>query len=499
MSALLQSPVPFDEPEFDRLLSALVDDTLTPHDRTRLEAVLLVSAVARRRYLEFMQTEFFLVSEAGFGEIASVAPTTAKHEDLEARDRRWVLPAIGASLAVATVFAVTAWQFTSTRMPGQRTAAPAASISAEHDAEWKADRPIQRGAPLPAGPVRLVAGSAQVIFSSGALVAIHAPSTIEILGPSRMFLRSGRVTPYVPPSAKGFTIVSPSGEIVDFGTEFSVGVGHDGKTDVFVINGDVGITGGHTPGASPLHLTQGFAGELAAGTRSPAVTLRPLVIDHFDKGTSLLRRRDWEPTQKSFIRDGKLWLPIDGRPDRRVPTAHTILENDFSQIAGRRSVISFNARLPDNGHIHFGRWVALVIDDGTHDPPHAAESHADLAVMLSPHWKVGMMAAGKRVIGLPREAYRRMEDASGPFQVVLTIDDTPAARAGHGQALVTLMVNGLEFTRHCPLHVPDHPRISLHTHVRPNEGGFGYALIDDLSISIEGTSPREIHGAASIP
>lgn len=481
----LPSP-PIDEQELERMFSALVDGMLSQEDRARLEEVLMADAAARRRYLEFMQVEFLLTSEVGFGEVTADADAIPEHCSLSDGGRRgglrWPRFLGGAAAALLVALAAWAWRADGPRaLFGER---PAARITAVQDAEWEAAEPPVEGKPVAPGPVRLVRGSAQITFASGAVVAIHAPASVEVLGGNRMFLRSGRVTPYVPPSAKGFTVVSPSGEVVDFGTEFSIDVGDDGKTDVFVIDGEVAVAGGHGQPAKPMHLTQGFASQFASTERRPEVTLRPLVIDHFDGAHGPLLRRDFEASHPSFIRGGKLWLPIDGRPNRHMPTVHTVLDHDFSSMAGRRSVISFKATLPNVGTAHYGRWVALVIDDQDGDPPHAAESDANLGVMLSPFWKVGMRVGGNAVVGLPSSAFRRSEEAVGPFQVVMTIDDTPAAHAAHGTAVVTTMVNGLEFIRNYPFQLPAQPRLSLHTHVRPREGGSGFAVIDDFSVSV---------------
>jgi hypothetical protein len=479
-------PRPIDEQELDRMFSALVDGMLSHEDRARLEVLLMADAAARRRYLEFMQTEFLLASEIGFGEASADAAAIARHCPMSVGSRRggawW--PRFFGGAAAALLVALAAWVWRAdgpSRLSGAR---PSARITAVHDAEWDAAEPPVQDKPVAPGPVRLIRGSAQITFASGAVVAIHAPASVEVLGGNRMFLRSGRVTPYVPPSAKGFTVVSPSGEVVDFGTEFSIGVGDDGKTDVFVIDGEVAVAGGHGAAVKPMHLTQGFASQFATTERQPEVTLRPLVIDHFDGERGPLLRQDFEASHPSFVRDCKLWLPIDGRPNRQVSTVHTVLDHDFSSMSGRRSVISFKAMLPDIGTAHFGRWVALVIDDQDGDPPNAAESDANLGVMLSPFWKVGMRVGGKGVVGLPSSAFRRSEEAVGPFQVVMTIDDTPAAHVEHGTAVVTTMVNGLEFIRNYPFHLPEQPRLSLHTHVRAREGGSGFAIIDDFSVSV---------------
>lgn len=484
--------LPLDEQDLERMLSALVDGILSQEDRARLEDRLMAEAAARRRYLEFMQTEFLLASEIGFGEAAQRTQDCPQESVNASCVRqgvaRWAWPFIGAAAATVVGFAV--WQWSGKGLGpdmwlGGPVHAPAAArITAEHDATWEAEWLPEMGQPLAPGLVRLLRGSAQVTFASGAVVSIHAPTAMEVLGANRMFLRSGRITPFVPPSAKGFTVVSPSGEVVDFGTEFTVGVGADGKTDVFVIGGEVGVTGGHGESHQPVQFTQGYATQFSlAEQRPPAVTLRPLVVEHFDLSNGPLRRRDFDPGLASRVHEGHLWLPIDGRPHRRVPIGRTVLENDFTAIVGRRSVVSFKASLPNVGTAFQGRWVGLVIDDGEGEPQEPHHAGVALALLMSPLWEAGLVVNGMHHAA-PR-FFARNEDRVGPYQAVVTIDDSPAAHEAHGSGVVTVMINGLEVVRETPLRLPARPRFTLETYVRPREGGAGYALVDDFSVSLD--------------
>jgi hypothetical protein len=482
---------PADE-DLDRMLSALVDGLLSAEDRIRLEQRLAADPAARSRYLEFMQIEFLLAAEIGFGVVAGDGPRSegANRGD-DGRGSRRKRPGLRGGAAAALLIGAAAWALAGWWRADRAVPPPMARITAVQAAVWGGPRQPGIGDPL-AGPLGLLEGTAQVTFASGAVVSIHAPARVEVLGANRLFLRSGRVTPYVPPAAKGFTVVSPSGEVVDFGTEFSIDVGVDGGTDVFVIDGEVAVAGGHGPAVTPLHMTQGFASRFAVGGPDPAVTLRPLVIDHFDSAAGPLVRQDCDTDRPSVVRDGRLLLPIDGRPGRESSMVHTVLGNDFSLLAGRSSVISYKATLPDTGAVHVGRWVALVIDDGAEPlPPAAPSPRARFGIMVSPLWQVGVRIAGQQPLRRASvKVFSRAKDRVGPYQVVVTIDDSPAARAAHGRAVVTAMVNGLEILRDEPFDLPPSPRLSLHTWVRPEEGGLGQALIDDFSVSI---------GAAAVP
>ena len=52
-------------------------------------------------------------------------------------------------------------------------------------------------------------------------------------------LLQGRLTVKVPEEAIGFTVQTPSGDVVDLGTEFAVDVGKKGATELYVLDGTV--------------------------------------------------------------------------------------------------------------------------------------------------------------------------------------------------------------------------------------------------------------------
>ena len=70
-------------------------------------------------------------------------------------------------------------------------------------------------------------------------MVIEAPATFEFSSSQQLLLRHGRVAAEVPPTAKGFTVVTPTGEAVDLGTMFGVDVAKSGASEVHVFKGEV--------------------------------------------------------------------------------------------------------------------------------------------------------------------------------------------------------------------------------------------------------------------
>ena len=301
-----------------------MDGVLSAEGQADLEHRLLADSAARDAFRGFMRAESILAWELAGG-IASVAPSQPE----PVRASRFALPrhmpmTVAAGLLAALVIVALPTWMLSRREPARqviRVVMPAgeqvATLTDDENARWDGEPFDGQGNHVASGPLRLAEGSAQITFASGAIVAVHAPTEIEILSADRVFLRSGQITPYVPPSAHGFTVVSPSGEIIDLGTEFTVGVDATGRTDVFVIDGEVDVASGHTRAHhdAPLRMTQGFGSRLAAAEPTPVRTQQPLVIDHFGGGESEpLRWIDHDEGYASEVRDGAFWIPIAAPP-----------------------------------------------------------------------------------------------------------------------------------------------------------------------------------------
>jgi hypothetical protein len=167
---------------------------------------------------------------------------------------------------------------------------------------------------------------------------------------------------------------------------------------------------------------------------------------------------------------------------RKEPFVRSVLDHDWSALAGRRSTISFKVTLPEEGSNESQRWLALVVDEGTGELPRAFDSSASCAVLISPDWQVGF-----RVDGEPASqgyVFARGEPAVGPFQVVVTIDDTPQGHAMHGGTVCTVMVNGKEIATERRFDLAPRPRLQLQTFAEPREGTQAFAVVDDFSVSV---------------
>ncbi|MCX6854616.1 MAG: FecR domain-containing protein [Verrucomicrobia bacterium] len=98
---------------------------------------------------------------------------------------------------------------------------------------------LSNGAMLKGETHSLKGGSVELITSRGARIVIEAPAEFRFESAQRLRMMSGRLSAEVPPAAKGFTVVTPSGDAVDLGTRFGVDVPSNGAAEVHVFQGEV--------------------------------------------------------------------------------------------------------------------------------------------------------------------------------------------------------------------------------------------------------------------
>jgi hypothetical protein len=115
-----------------------------------------------------------------------------------------------------------------------------ATLSEMRDCRWDdAEEPLVSGHLFTLGSaLHLLTGVAQITFESGATSIIEGPAQLTLCSNS-IELNRGRVSAVVPKSASGFSVLTPSSEVIDLGTEFGVSVEDNGTSEVHVFSGEV--------------------------------------------------------------------------------------------------------------------------------------------------------------------------------------------------------------------------------------------------------------------
>ncbi len=122
-----------------------------------------------------------------------------------------------------------------------RASSGAARVTGVVNCEWpEGVTPLKFGDALALGDrLRLNKGLVQLTFDMGAKVVIEGPSDFVVASANSATLDAGRIAAVVPKSGRGYTILTPTAEVVDLGTEFGVTVNDQGASEVHVFEGDV--------------------------------------------------------------------------------------------------------------------------------------------------------------------------------------------------------------------------------------------------------------------
>lgn len=269
--------------ELFELCEALCRDELSADQQDRLQALVKADAELRTAYVRYLHMHVCLrrAFEGNGGVTMPVCPPVEPEAADEphvvsveaARPRFMALRMLAAaSVLLAVGLGIsTLWVHRAAReVVTPRPATPAApdcvaTLTNAVGCAWGLpERPL-KGTPLRAGRVELNAGMAEFTFADQTVVLVEAPAVIELVGPSRAYLHSGRVVAKVPHPATGFVIETARASVLDLGTEFGVGVGDSGDTLVQVFEGRVVADFKSTGGVAQRRLDAGQTVHVGGG------------------------------------------------------------------------------------------------------------------------------------------------------------------------------------------------------------------------------------------
>ena len=245
--------------ELEHLIARHLDGRAAEAETAILSRELEASEDSRRFYLRLARLHAALGSDEVAAETAPALPAPAS------RPQAWPWLPFAASFAGITAAALLAWTgLQPTSSPGEPAAV--AQFGALHDVRWVApNTQFSPGDRLrPGQRVELSAGSAGVIFASGAEVTLLGPCIFEVTSANGGFLTLGQLKAVAAtPNSKGFTVRTRTARVVDIGTEFVAAAAADGQSRIDVTSGEVHV---HLDGASAPHrLHTGEALSVEAG------------------------------------------------------------------------------------------------------------------------------------------------------------------------------------------------------------------------------------------
>ncbi len=209
-----------------RRLQEYVDGTASKEDVERLNSRLRHDAGARRDLMELLNLDSALAAISESGEYEAAAEPATETEIQRPPARRFATAAVAVACAAMVLFSCGLWWHSSSHV--WATVQNGIGVTE-----------LQSGTALRAETHQIAAGIIQLVTSRGVHIVIEAPAEFRFETAQRLKITRGRLSAEVPPAAKGFTVVTPSGDVVDLGTRFGVDVPSAGAAEIHVFQGEV--------------------------------------------------------------------------------------------------------------------------------------------------------------------------------------------------------------------------------------------------------------------
>ena len=266
------------EDHLKSLISAMLDESISTEQSQELDSLLQESADAREIYRRYIDLHFTLnetvesKDELKFS-IDLPQPENFPEAYRSVRHKLIFFQTIAAILAIT--FIVTLFNETPVNktiqlvsaQPNKSVIATLVNISA--DIEW-VSKAHETGDELTVQSLIISQGEITLLYKHGAEIKLEGPAhyTLESLEMAKM--QYGQLAAKVPEAAQGFTIKAHKAAIVDLGTEFALNVSPQGKSQVYVYDGEVSSSllgeDGHTLLNSSLFRHDGIEIDSKAGS-----------------------------------------------------------------------------------------------------------------------------------------------------------------------------------------------------------------------------------------
>ncbi|MEY2599895.1 MAG: hypothetical protein RLZZ142_2154 [Verrucomicrobiota bacterium] len=213
----------------EELLGRYLAGGCTDAEVHALQEALKQDAALRHKYLDYLNLDLALETRVDMTEQPAPARRSASADSAQ-RVRSSFGWAWGIAAAVAVLVGVgVVWG----GRWGNFGESYATVVECPGVEQWRV------GKRLRGGRYAIGAGTVDLVTSRGARVVIEAPAEFRFESEQRLILSRGRLSAEVPPAAKGFTVVTRSGDAVDLGTRFGVDVPSKGAAEVHVFEGEV--------------------------------------------------------------------------------------------------------------------------------------------------------------------------------------------------------------------------------------------------------------------
>ena len=293
--------------KLDELANRYLDGTATAQEMVELNELLQSQPSARRTFAEYTNLDSALAEQSAGWE----------HPKIAVKPLRRRLPQVWLAAAACLAFAllIFAWQQTH-----QITATVTQGVGLND---------LSQGMTVRNESHQLTVGTVEFLTARGARVVIEAPASFRFESAQRLHMLQGRVAADVPPSAKGFTVITPTGKAVDLGTKFGVDVPAVGEAEIHVFQGEViaqSSNGGkrHSLRDGEAYSLQSGAGE-SREIRSAAF-IRPDEMASLSAGFAAGQRARSEALLKKLRADPALIALLDFETPEPLPGNYRMVQ-----------------------------------------------------------------------------------------------------------------------------------------------------------------------------
>ncbi|MEL6105513.1 MAG: FecR domain-containing protein [Planctomycetota bacterium] len=230
------------------LASAVLDGTCDEAQRAELNEMLRRDAEARDEYLAYVDLHALMTTELSVGATTQELFGTTSQEAFSGADSTEIEAAKQTPLRsffIATVIALAAGLLIAVTFLGTGTDAEEpptfATVAQINQAVWPNEELVVGSRFGSETTMQLGAGFVRLEYDSGVEVTLEGPAELTFVDEAAIKLKDGLLTATVPPGAEGFTVNTPTAEVVDLGTAFGIDVRDDGFSNVMVFDGEVEI------------------------------------------------------------------------------------------------------------------------------------------------------------------------------------------------------------------------------------------------------------------
>ena len=353
--------------ERECLIHRHLDGIATPSEVETLSHLIETDEAARAEYLELARLVAALRTDEslrGSGD-ETVAAQVLAYPAWPSAARRWFT----AAAAAVVLMAAGLWWVVRTPAPATLVMVEVTSVRDAAMAGGLAGPMV--GARLALGELHLERGELALRLDSGVRLEFLGPAEARFENPMRLRLERGRLNADAGARGKGFTVVTPSGSIVDLGTRFAVDASGSDQAGVVVFSGQVQVQPAAAGGkaSARLGLFEGEAVHLRRGAAPERWQNVPLSTSAADalagsegSGAALVEVRDnlTDADVRRFYGVVRGGMDVGARAFTGVPSPvwQAVPGRPFpAELVGADIVTTF---LTDKRNVHFALTLTLT-------------------------------------------------------------------------------------------------------------------------------------------